>query len=71
MNLKSWIIRPNRPGFGRGICAALGILVAAAVYYLGYVPAEPTMLSGIAYAAVGAAGGILVYGIYDVIRTLL
>ncbi|NKB56976.1 MAG: hypothetical protein GKS00_11640 [Alphaproteobacteria bacterium] len=71
MDMKSLIIRPSRSGFGRGICAALGILVAAALYYLGYTPAEPTMLSGIAYAAVGAAGGILVYGIYDVIRTLL
>lgn len=68
MGKYSLIMRPNHTGYGRGVCAAVGIAIAAALYYLGYTPAEPTMLSGIAFAAAGAAAGLLVYGIYDIIR---
>lgn len=70
-DLKAIFLKPNRTGSGRGICAAIGIAIAAGLYYSGYAPAEPTMLTGIAFAAAGAAGGILVYGIFDVIRKLL
>ena len=71
MDKKSLLLRPNHPGYGRGVCAAIGIAVTAILNYLGYTPAEPTMLSGVAYAAAGAAAGVLVYGIYDIIRKTL
>jgi hypothetical protein len=71
MDKKSLLLRPNRAGYGRGVCAAIGILIAALLYYSGYFPAEPTTLSGIAYAAAGAAVGVLVYGVFDIIRKIL
>lgn len=70
-DLKSIFLKPNRTGSGRGICAAIGIAIAAGLYYLGYTPADPTILTGVAFAAAGAAVGILVYGIYDIIRKIL
>ncbi len=71
MDMKSLLLKPNRPGSGRGICAAAGIAIAAGLYYAGYAPAEPTVLTGIAFAAAGAAAGVLVYGIFDIIRKVL
>jgi hypothetical protein len=71
MEMKPWIMKPKHSGFGRGICAAIGIAIAAGLYYSGYAPAEPTALSGIAYAAAGAAGGVVIYGIFDIIRKIL
>ncbi len=71
MDLKSWIFKPEYRAHGRGVCAAVGVAVAAILYYKGYAPAEPTALSGIAIAAAGAAAGVLVYGIFDVVRKIL
>ncbi len=68
MILKSWIFNPNRPPYGRSACVAVGIVVAGTAYYLGFAQAEPTMMAGMAFAALGAVAGILVFGIYDVIR---
>ena len=67
MDLKKIFLKPNRTGSGRGVCAAVGIAIAAGLYYAGYAPADPTFLSGIAFAAAGAAAGILLYGIFDII----
>lgn len=63
-------LKPNHTGTTRGVCAAVGVAVAAGLYYGGYAPAEPTVLSGIAFAAAGAAAGLAVYGVIDVIRNL-
>lgn len=65
---KSLLFGTKRPGPGRGLCAAAGIAIAGGLYYGGFAPAEPTILSGVAYAAVGAAGGVLVYGVFDFVR---
>lgn len=72
MDKKSFWLRPNSSSSrSRAVCAAVGIVVAAGLYYSGYAPAEPTTLSGVAYAAAGAAVGVLVYGIYDFIRKVM
>jgi len=65
---KSWILDPKPAKRGRALCAGLGVVAVAALNYLGALPAEQTMLSGIAYAALGAIGGLVVYGVYDFIR---
>jgi hypothetical protein len=71
MDLKKIFLKPNRTGSGRGVCAAAGIAIAAGLYYAGYTPAEPTLLTGIAFAAAGAAAGLLIYGVFDIIRKVL
>lgn len=71
MNFKSWILKPEYSAHGRGVCAAVGVVVAAVLYYKGYAPVEPTALSGVAVAAAGAAAGVLIYGIFDIIRKVL
>jgi hypothetical protein len=71
IDFKSWILTPKRRSLGRPICAMIGIAATAALYRLGYLSAEPTMLSGIAYAALGAIAGLLVYGVYDMARKVL
>ncbi len=71
IDFKSWIFVPKRKGLGRPICAVIGITIAATAYNLGYLSAEPTMMSGIAHAALGAIAGLLVYGLYDLARKLL
>ena len=43
----------------------------AALHYGGHLPDDTSLLSGIAFAAAGAAAGILVYGIYDIVRKML
>ena len=68
---KSIFLKQNRSGPGRGLCAAAGIAIVAGLYYAGYIPAESSIMAGVAYAAAGAATGILVYGIYDIIRKML
>ncbi|MDD9907243.1 MAG: hypothetical protein OXT06_27005 [Rhodospirillaceae bacterium] len=68
---KSIFLKSNRSGAGRGLCAAAGIAVVAGLYHAGYIPADSSVMTGVAYAAAGAAGGILVYGIYDIIRKLM
>lgn len=68
---KSIFLQSNRSGTGRGLCAAAGIVVVAGLYHAGYIPADSSVMTGVAYAAAGAAGGILVYGIYDIIRKLM
>ena len=70
-DLKSIFLKPNRSGSGRGLCAAAGIAVMAALHYGGHLPDDTSLLSGIAFAATGAAAGILVYGIYDIVRKML
>ena len=67
----SIFLKSNRSGTGRGLCAAAGIVVVAGLYHAGYIPADSSVMTGVAYAAAGAAGGILVYGIYDIIRKLM
>lgn len=66
---KSIFLKQNRSG--RGLCAAAGIAIVAGLYYAGYIPAESSIMAGVAYAAAGAAAGILVYGIYDIFRKML
>jgi len=68
---KSIFLQSNRSGTGRGLCAAAGIVIVAGLYHAGYIPADSSVMTGVAYAAAGAAGGILVYGIYDIIRKLM
>ena len=68
-DVKSIFLKPNRAG--RGACAAAGIALVAVLHYAGYIPAESSVMAGVAFAAAGAAGGILVYGIYDIIRKML
>ena len=70
-DVKSIFLKPNRAGAGRGACAAAGIAIVAVLHYAGYIPAESSVMAGVAFAAAGAAGGILVYGIYDIIRKIL
>ena len=71
INFKSWIFTSRRKSPGRPICAVIGITAAAVLYRLGYSGAEPTMMTGIAFAALGAIAGLVVYGLYDVARKLL
>jgi len=65
---KSWILDPKPAKRGRALCAGLGIIAVAVLNYLGLLPTEKTMLSGIAYGALGAIGGVVVYGVYDFIQ---
>jgi len=71
INFKSWIMTPKRKSPGRPICAVIGIAGAAALYHLGYLSAEPTMASGVAYSALGAIVGLVVFGLYDAVRKIL
>ena len=70
IDFKSWILTPKRKSPGRPLCAVIGIVATAAAYRLGYLSAEPTMMSGIAFAALGAIAGLVVYGLYDMARKL-
>ena len=70
INFKAWIFTSKRKRPGRPVCALIGIGGAATLYRLGYLSAEPTMLSGIAFAALGAIAGLLAYGLYDMARKL-
>ena len=70
IDFKSWIFTGKRKSAGRPICAVIGIVAAATLYRMGYLNAKPTMASGIAYAALGAIAGVVVYGLYDAVRKL-
>ncbi len=71
IDFKSILLSPKRKSPGRPVCAVIGIAAVATLHRLGYLAAEPTMLSGIAFAALGAIGGLMVYGVYDAARKLL
>ena len=70
IDFKSWIFTGKPKSPGRPICAVIGIVTAAVAYRMGFLSAEPTMASGIAYAALGAIAGVLLYGLFDAARKM-
>jgi hypothetical protein len=70
IDFKSWIFTSKPKSIGRPICAMIGIVAAATLYRMGYLSAEPTMASGVAFAALGAIAGVVVYGLYDAVRKM-